>query len=1274
MIRLRDILKRILIMALVVTMSLAEIPPSLVFADGLLGDNNGGDSTGTGTGGTGAAWSTWDGNGYRFYLVDSDFNQITASYDYTYNSKTSNFTETRFSNGKTLGNFPVNISLLAERCGQPGLDMKQYLPVSATDGTQGRDFIEWFQGDWSDSVGVGNSNATHQSSSESSSSSTSSSSSSNKKIPAASSTPTPDSSMISSGHTAYVVGSSAYKELDTSAEGKIIIAYARAAAKAKQSSFNQSLTVNMKKYTDSSFSDVINYTLGKYKSRITVNKNALEMLSESSYVGLVLFFLYQNADTDVEYYSYNNLIIDQIPAASGASEKSPAVAFLSNTVDEGGIDVSGYSKNGRTFETAFDAIKNGDCKLIIEPLLGVNIKGTSKHVYGTCWSITKYLTENNFSTSANLTVRWRYFVTIYADQDWTVGGTVKVKRGSENYGSTLAENMAIFNSGVGNSIAILGKRQDDYTETWDSKLSIEGPAPDDGALYRGQTLDSFNDNLDTTIIKVYVYEDETGTEHVVGDYIRENTLRKIYVEDESLDEYDYTVVDWQTSSNNPPSVTNGGTEPYEDILAKGSSTATQQGTSEDYVELDDNLEKVLYVKLLRTEPGEAEEENVPVTGDFIIHESELSAVFTEGFKDSGVVNYTIPSLNPGSVGSHSYNGRDTDGDGKDDTWSYCGGSSTIVVDDPNYVISKDIQSPNTNIIALTSSFNDAVKFGSAIDTLNCSTNQAGDTKSFNFYYVFTAYRGNASTDDRPTINDYTPFSGNASAKELFSSHNLKSALTRKGTNYTKDLSIVLFEQGDKQRHAYVSCGHNTNNDTKNTTWDNDPQTTEKIAIEVYKGKKTGVDNSVFNAAYSGKGSISANAKKIYATGVLGTNTLSFYPYIRMTTCSVNMSNGTANAKQDVSVLSEYERTIKPADFAMVSWKYNDETLKVTSNQWATDNDYTNSSQGWNTKNNVLKGGSIYGLSTGQSGQTVTVTTYQTIVEGEQRTRTYFTGDANYDNSEIEAKENHLALVDDVQESLSNTRLVQWVSTDTNENNAWESGIIVDSGSNISALHNGNSKASTEAKYYLSTNQTGNYLDVKAGDTSLTYYKFYADTSGNIHMISGSTLDSVKNIKAGVNDSNNIILTKTQGVSSLSGTAQTINNRTFVVTKLITALERNTGNDTTASWAPDGKWYNEAFDGIIVLVQTTDMKVGIFTTTTRNVVMDPNLCPKKSGKTNTADVVGHMVQYKCADTPDNQSEKYLVGTFEGTKVYMCDLDLLLVTRPFFVTNATVQNSR
>lgn len=462
MLDFKGYIKRIVSIILVIIMTLIAIPENtlIVYADSLSGDNNGGDTSSTGTSGTGSAWSTWRGNGYRIYLVDSNFNQVTSSLDFVNgqdklailksNNNLMTLKDGRFASGATTLK-QISYDDLSDWCGQPGLDMMQYLPVSATDGTQGRDFIEWFQGDWSDSVGVGNSNATHQSSSESSSSNTSSSSS-NKKISAASSTPTPDSSMISSGHMAYVVGNAAYKVLNTSTEGKIIIAYARAAAKAKQSSFNQSLTVNMKKYTDSSFSDIINYTLGKYKSRITVNKNALEMLSESSYVGLVLFFLYQNADTDAGYYSYNNLIIDQIPAASGASENSPAIAFLkTNKV----IENWASELQSIGYDTPFEAIKNGNCKLIIEPLTCVNIKGTSKYVYGTCWSITKYLTGNNLSTSANLTVRWRYFVTIYADQDWTVGGTVKVKRGSENYGSTLAENMSLFNSGIGHHLHYL---------------------------------------------------------------------------------------------------------------------------------------------------------------------------------------------------------------------------------------------------------------------------------------------------------------------------------------------------------------------------------------------------------------------------------------------------------------------------------------------------------------------------------------------------------------------------------------------------------------------------------------------------------------------------------------------------------------------------------------------------------------------------------------------------------------------------------------------------
>lgn len=88
------------------------------------------------------------------------------------------------------------------------------------------------------------------------------------------------------------------------------------------------------------------------------------------------------------------------------------------------------------------------------------------------------------------------------------------------------------------------------------------------------------------------------------------------------------------------------------------------------------------------------------------------------------------------------------------------------------------------------------------------------------------------------------------------------------------------------------------------------------------------------------------------------------------------------------------------------------------------------------------------------------------------------------------------------------------------------------------------------------------------------------------MATSTTLDGAKTAT-----SSTPILTKAQDETNLSGTALALNHRTGVVTKLIATLERNTGDDTTASWAEDdGHWYNEAYTGIIIFKQSTRISI------------------------------------------------------------------------------------
>ena len=72
----------------------------------------------------------------------------------------------------------------------------------------------------------------------------------------------------------------------------------------------------------------------------------------------------------------------------------------------------------------------------------------------------------------------------------------------------------------------------------------------------------------------------------------------------------------------------------------------------------------------------------------------------------------------------------------------------------------------------------------------------------------------------------------------------------------------------------------------------------------------------------------------------------------------------------------------------------------------------------------------------------------------------------------------------------------------------------------------------------------------------------------------------------------------------------IEPRLHIVAKLKAALEDHTGNDDTALTGTN--WYNEAFDGISVIVQDTQLEVGFIDPTERTQVLDPKLTPDTLG--------------------------------------------------------------
>lgn len=190
------------------------------------------------------------------------------------------------------------------------------------------------------------------------------------------------------------------------------------------------------------------------------------------------------------------------------------------------------------------------------------------------------------------------------------------------------------------------------------------------------------------------------------------------------------------------------------------------------------------------------------------------------------------------------------------------------------------------------------------------------------------------------------------------------------------------------------------------------------------------------------------------------------------------------------------------------------------------------------------------------------------------------------------------------------------------------------------------------------------LDTVTDDSKFTFYTFGTDTQGNIYMrytkpmtetefrsdtgitaragcsfindISADEIiycanqtDSAAQCSSHYSDGSRgistvIVLRRGEDISQLGNKAsfvasgatamsdadiKAIDAKTSIFTNLCYALERGTGNDTECPWAlTDGKWYNEAFDGISYIQMTTDISTRFTNPYERNMVLDPDTTP------------------------------------------------------------------
>lgn len=728
--------------------------------------------------------------------------------------------------------------------------------------------------------------------------------------------------------------------------------------------------------------------------------------------------------------------------------------------------------------------------------------------------------------------------------------------------------------------------------------------------------------------------------------------------------------------------------------------------------------------------------SIPVGYDYLVPESQIVRVVELSKNDRNVIiladhywhwSYVL------SCPGHYYNGTtvyctafDSSGLAIDNLnfASYPSVMSSMHIwSDYDYILDQEDSVGNADVIVDTPG---EVGSESVESNTNDSLVESGSLRTRHNYNV-AFHRG----DDRLTLAKWKNTNTDVAKLRYFSVDNTKSDDERSSNGwYTKSINVHfvgnttnalvrqaiqgLYPCSDGGGRVYATSGDFSRDLTiaykvfKGTSG-NKPNSTynprNNLNFEVDTTKERYDTNIDFDGSTTTKKAISGDRilSGVYNSSTHTTNTLtfSFYPYIRMRYDTID-ALGNTSLNNDAYVLGDYLRSLTLNDFAEVTYDkkyiYDSNTtyaLKIDSTQWLTD--INTDKLGANA--NVLPGGATLTLSTTiNDRQHVTLRTYQCTLSNAGKEQVALTHPSSNINdkapSYADMSNYHLEYVKSFMSALDNVEITQWQYYSNNIDEVlavaekWSRGDVttpgtkVYAGSDLTELNtakgiSGNNIASTDAKYYFrgkgdpdrtKTNRADfdvRYIDSDTGDiqvsnirTTHQTFTFRADTEGNIWMNS------------------NIILRKHQDESVLTGNAKAINDRTLVVTKLRDTLEYNKGSDPDCPWAygmSDGRWYNEAFDGIDVYVFETILETGMIDDNNRTQVLDPKL---NTNSTGTASSYGsfavnqfrtEIFSYKYGSTAEKQ-----VGEFKGNKVHMNGLETLYISKPFYTSNTTVQD--
>lgn len=643
----QSIKTRILALTLVLLTAFTALSSTTAYAEGsgtVNGNNNsqgGNTSIGGGVGYKSGGFAKVN-QGYRFYMIDNNFNRVTDVYDFTFSQPNASvfLTNSRFESMSTnkAQCHTYSIDTLAQMAQgtQNASAITSIYPLTFDDQitktfyVHGSEFRQWFIGNGGGSIGTDHTQVSGGSGASSGGSSKPSTGNGNAStgngIKDYGNT-YEDFSSLPSGIRENIAKSSSYLLSDP-------YTWQPKAKLMTRPAFDIKYGSQINTYT-TMYLNNIKTIKSKYNTNNVMTADQIKRLAAMQILNLTAkndvdkflvnyVYRYVSTATVLSNAASQSLLAESIPLAGGQTYPAEAILARKEFIP------TGFNKdtdhNGLI--NGIDALKyqeNQEYKyyLVVEPLLCIGVTNSSngviKRVYGSYYNVTQYWSayaNNDNAYTLNRTLMkesWKQSLVV----EKTYNNLSKIKPITSSSVAlsslTISQNLRLMEDGIGIGMHIYCASDLDPvsgTHTYDSLLgTTPGPAPDPSTLpdepaKGGKTV---------TIIKNYVTE-VNGTEQTDGNYIRKQNPHTIEIEDEP----NYKVVEWNTSTKEAPDITNGSKLPWNDLIK--TSTKTQTGTTPTVVDIDKS-EKVLYVKLKKTEGASG---NPEVSGDWELSESELT--------------------------------------------------------------------------------------------------------------------------------------------------------------------------------------------------------------------------------------------------------------------------------------------------------------------------------------------------------------------------------------------------------------------------------------------------------------------------------------------------------------------------------------------------------------------------------------------------------------------------------------------------------------------------